>query len=262
MANINYVTGASGFLGSHLVKRLDNVVTIPHKKIVTTKLKSFNNFYFLSSYGNMFFQTNDHKTIQANLLDLVYMLEEAVKHKFNSFIYISTSSVTLPIQTMYSRTKKAAEEILLGYQNKYNLPIFIFRPFSLVGVGEQPKHLIPTLIRSCIDKEKIPFVPSPRHDFIDVDDFIKAMFFLLANHKYGLFEIGNGKSYSNQEVLELVQKCTGCNANIEVVKSLRPYDNKWWVADEVEWFKKLKPKTLEETITNMVKDYEQKKKNS
>lgn len=262
MANINYVTGANGFLGSHLVKHLENVVAIPHKKILGTKLKSFDKFFFLSSYGNMFSQINDHKTIQANLLDLIHILEEAVKHKFNSFIYISTSSVTLPIQTMYSRTKKAAEEILLGYQKKYNLPIFIFRPFSLIGVGEQPKHLIPTLIRSCINKEKIPFVPYPRHDFVDVDDFIKGMFFILENHKHGLFEIGNGKAYSNQEVLELVQKCTGRNVNIEVVQSLRPYDNKWWVAGEIEWFKKLHPKTLKETIINMVIDYEQKTKNS
>ena len=261
MANINYVTGAGGFLGSYLtkIKQLENIVAIPHKKISTTKLKSFDKFFFLSSYGNMFSQTNDHKTIQANLLDLIHILEEAVKHKFESFIYMSSSSVTLPVQSIYSRAKKAAEEILLGYQDKYNLPICIVRPYSITGVGEQPSHLIPTLIRAAYTGETIDFVPEPTHDFIDVEDVANGIFLLSQWRASGIQEIGQGQSYSNQAVLELVQKCTGRVINVNIVKNLRPYDSKEWVADNKR-IMSFSKKMLQVSIEEMVKDYEQKNK--
>jgi len=140
-----YITGASGFIGKHLTERLDEFVTIPHEKIKTIKLKPFERFFFLSTYGNMSFHDDDKKILQANILDLIHILE-TMERDFKSFVFISTSSVRLPRQTMYSRSKKAAEEILLSYMEKYNLPVCIIRPFSITGVGEQKEHLIPTLM--------------------------------------------------------------------------------------------------------------------
>lgn len=269
MASINYITGASGFLGSHLVegltKSLDKdfkIISIPHQEISTTILDPFDNLYFLSAYGNMFDQTDQQQTIQANLLDLIHIMNQARYFNFKSLVYISTSSVLLPVQTLYSKTKKMAENVLMKYVDKFDMPISIIRPFSITGVGEQRRHLIPTLIRSCFEHELINFVPYPRHDFIDVKDMVKGIIYLSKNQKKGIFEMGNEKSYSNQEVLELVQKCTGRQANINIVKSLRPYDNEDWKATKSQWVKKIKPISLEETITNMVRDYEQKKKNT
>ena len=264
MACINYITGASGFLGSHLMKRLpmcednnhtDSFYTIPHEKIFSIKLKPFKNFYFLSSYGNMFNQKDETKIWRANFLDLFHTIRKARKFNFKSFVYISTSSVTLPIQTAYSIAKKAAEDLLLLYINEYDLPITIVRLFSMTGVGEQEEHLIPKLISSCVHGEKIDFVPEPRHDFVNVEDVVTGILYLSKNQKQGIFEIGNGKAYSNQEVLELVQKCTGYDANVRLVKSMRPYDLKKWKSTKNQWFKKLKPRTLEQTITNMVKEH-------
>jgi len=264
MACINYITGASGFLGTHLMEKIAplnpdgsrfNTVTIPHQEISHCKLQPFENFFFLSAYGNMFDQKDEGKTIQANLLDLLYIMNQAREFNFKSFVYISTSSVTLPVQTTYSRTKKVAENVLLEYIKRFNFPIAIIRLFSMTGVGEQEEHLIPKLISSCMHDEKIDFVPEPRHDFVDVEDAVTGILYLSKNQKQGIFEIGNGRAYSNKEVLELVQKCTGYDANVRLVKSMRPYDLKKWKSTKNQWFKKLKPRTLEQTITNMVKEH-------
>jgi len=259
MANINYVTGAGGFLGSYLtkIKQFENIVAIPHKKISTFKLKSFDKLFFLSSYGNMFFQTNDHKTIQANLLDLIYILEEAVKHKFESFVYMSSSSVKLPVQSMYSRAKKAAEEILLGYMDKYNLPICIVRPTTIYGPGEQPQHLIPTILQSCFKGTEMPFVKEPAHDFVFVEDVVNGIIKLSEQSTKGIIELGTGIETSNQEVLELVQKCTGYKANVRLVESMRPYDNKHWKVNNLE-VKKIglnNYTTLKDGLKITIKDY-------
>lgn len=256
MDNI-YITGASGFVGTALRKKLDELgrkyYTIPHEKIDTVKLEKFNTFFFLSSYGNMFDQTDKQKTIKANLLDVMLMMKQARHLDFKSFVYISTSSVKLPVQTLYSKTKKKAEDMLSHYIKQYHLPITIIRPFSVIGVGEQEDHLIPKLISSCVNNEHIDFVGKPKHDFVDVNDVVRGILYLSDRQKKGIYEIGNGKCYSNQHVLELVEKITKSKANITAVESMRPYDTKKWKATKAQWFKTLKPITLEQSIINMVK---------
>lgn len=259
---MDYITGSSGFLGSHLMRALAkaerHVFPIPHDVIDVTSLKPFDNFYFLSSYGNMWGQDDLDKTIKANVLDLVHILQEATKYQFKSFIYISTSSVKLDIQTTYSRAKKAAEEILLSYAEKYNLPICIIRPLSITGVGEQKEHLIPKLIHSCMTGELINFAPRPTHDYIDVSDVVSAIQNLSSRSLRGIFELGHGERVTNQKVLELVERVTGKKANINVVDSLRPYDNYQWFSTNYKarswgWLPK---KTLEQSIQEMVEAYE------
>lgn len=258
---MNFVTGANGFVGKHLIEALgSSVITIPHERIDATSLSSFpvDNFYFLSSYGNMWGQDDMDKTIKANLLDLIHILKEVVKLEIKSFVYISTSSVKLDYQTPYSRTKKAAEEILLSYIEKFHMPISIVRPFSITGVGEQREHLIPKLIHSCMTGELLNFVPHATHDFIDVHDVVAAILQLSKKSVRGIFEVGNGKLYSNQEVLELVQKVTKKKANINIVDSLRPYDNKDWFSTNYKirswgWLPKVE---LKESIKQMVNAYD------
>lgn len=253
----NYITGKNGFLGGRLADRLKNFTAIPHEEILNFDIKPFSHFFFLSAYGNMSFQTEDNKIIQANLLDLLTTIQKASAHDFDSFLYMSTSSVKLPIQTMYSRTKEAAEKVLLAFMEKYNLPISIVRPFSITGVGEQEKHLIPTLIRSCLFGERMDFVPGPAHDFIDVEDVIDGMLVLSKVKARGIFELGSGKDITNETIKEIVERITGKKANLNYVGRMRNYDNDTWVSrnNRVRDFGWSPKKSLEQSITEMVKSY-------
>lgn len=254
-----YITGSRGFLGSNLVKRLDDSVAafyaIPHERIQETEIGKFDKFFFLSAYGNLHHQQDDNEIVKANISDLIHVLKQIDwKAGFKSFVYVSTSSVRLKRQTMYSRTKRSAEEILLAYAEKYNAPIAIVRPYSVTGVGEQSEHLIPKLIRSCLYGEKIDFVKRPVHDFIDVQDVIDGILNLSSHKAKGFFELGTGRGYTNQQVLEIVEKVTGKKANINVIDSMRDYDNEDWIcgnymARKWGWLPKI---SLEESITKMV----------
>lgn len=254
----NYVTGASGFLGKHLVKALEGKTeAIPHKQISTKKLVPFDCFYFLSAYGNMSFHKESDKILQANVLDLIHITRQIIKRDFKSFVFVSTSSVRLPHQTMYSRTKRAAEEILLSFKERDNLPICIIQPYSITGVGEQKEHLIPTLIDSCFTGKLVNFVPEPTHDFIDVEDVVAGILNLSRLGTRGIFELGSGKKYSNQEVLNLVELVTGKKANINKVNRIRAYDNANWVSNNfrARGYGWLPQKSLERSIKEMVKEY-------
>jgi len=253
---MDYITGSSGFLGSHLLKALKGrkVVKIDNDKISSCKLKPFDTFFFFSTYGNLYSHNEDDKILQANVGDIIHVIQEAKRVGFKSFVFTSTSSVNLRIQTMYSRAKRAAEEILLSYMEKYNLPICVVRPFSITGVGDHPEHLIPALIRSCLTGRMINFVPSPTHDFIDVSDVIAGILNLSENRVRGIFELGTGEKYTNLQVLEMVEEATGKEARINVVNSLRSYDNQDWVSINYRargygWLPK---KSLEQSIAEMV----------
>ena len=190
------------------------------------------------------------------------ILKQIDWEKINSFIFLSTSSVKRRVQTFYSRTKRAAEEILLAYMEKYNAPISIIRPLSITGVGEQKEHLIPTLIRSCFLNIEIPFVPRPHHDFIDVEDVVEAILLLKEKRVKGIFEAGRGESYSNQQVLEMVERITGKKAKIKLVDSLRPYDSEEWVNTNFR-LRKLgwRPrKPLSQSIKEMVEAYDKQRR--
>ena len=254
-----YATGSKGFIGKHLLKALkEDVVCIPHDEITSVKLKSFDFFYFLSTYGNMYHHKENGKIFQANVVDLVSVLKQISKINFKSFIYMSTSSVKLRTQTMYSRSKKAAEEILLSYMEKYKAPICIIRPFSVTGVGEQKEHLIPTLIRSCMTGELVNFDPKATHDWIDVSDVVDGILNLSNHSAKGIFELGTGSQYTNQEVLNIVQMITEKKANINVVERLRDYDNENWVSTnfKARGYGWLPGKSLDTTIKEMVEAYE------
>ena len=247
------ISGSNGFIGSYLKRVLIDPICIPHDQLSTLKPEPYDYFYFLSSYGNLATQTETDKTIQANLTDVISILNNSDKN-FKSFVYFSSSSVKLQRQTVYSRAKRAAEEVLLSYIESQQLPICIIRPYSVTGVGEQDQHLIPTLIRSCLLGEHINFVPEPTHDFIDVSDVIEGVLNLSLNKAKGIFELGSGKKYSNQEVLEIVEKVTKKKANINIVPSLRAYDSANWVSTNFRsrswgW---MPQKTLEQSIREMV----------
>ena len=209
----------------------------------------------LAAAGNLAGHQGSEKEIyKANLMRIIDSMDYLGDAKF---IYISTSSVTLPVQTPYSLSKKAAEDFL-RYTGKR---VAIARPFTVTGVGDQKDHLIPKLIDSCLNGTEMPFVKEPVHDFIDVEDFVEA---LLTIKDKGLFEgeiyeIGTGIQTSNDEIRLMVEKCTGKKANIKLIDSMRNYDTKDWRANtermySLGWSPK---KSIPQTIKEMV-DHERK----
>jgi len=249
-----YITGANGFVGKHLVEKVPGAITIPHEQILSTNLEPFNRLFFLSTFGNMSFHDDLDAIIRANLLDLVFLSSQAKFVGFKSFVYVSTSSVRLPRQTMYSRSKKAGEEIMLGMAENTGMSFCSVRPYSITGVGEQKKHLIPKLINSCLTGEPMDFVPSPVHDFVDVEDVVDALLNLSENEARGVFEVGTGVGYSNEDVKEIVESVTGRKAKVNYVQNMRDYDTEDWVCKNyrARSFGWLPTKSLEDSIREMV----------
>jgi len=225
-----------------------------------------------AAYGNMYGQNEPDLIYQSNVTRLLNLLKNTDKYKYRAFIVTGSSSEygkrLIPMneymvpkpETFYAASKVAAAMLGLAWAKERDKPVVVVRPFTVTGVGDQEKHLIPTLIRSCIEGEKMKFVANPMHDFVDIRDFISGVLTIIRyidKSKGQIFNIGSGQQHSNQEVREIVEKVTGKKANVELVPELRTYDTPMWEADifklkSLGW----KPEiSLEETITDMVKNY-------
>jgi nucleoside-diphosphate-sugar epimerase len=241
------ITGSSGFIGSRLLKKFPDAKIIKHEDIALYRRYECDQLFFLSTYGNMAHHLNYQEMLNANVADLF-----AILSTFRGWMcYMSSSSVTLPVQTPYSRFKRAGEEIVLGFPE---IEPCVVRLFSVTGVGEQKEHLIPTLIRSCMEGNEMAFDPGPTHDFVDVADVVDALIRLSDDRASGVFEFGNRIAISNEEVRRLVEEVTGRKASITNVAPMRSYDNEDWCCKTTNRYWQ-PTKSLRQSITEMVEQY-------
>lgn len=218
------ITGASGFIGKHIVARLEkeghDVVELHHDDDNFRFTGSVDFIIHLAAYGNHSAQKDITQIMKANVVALTNLLRALDFTPYQKFYNISSSSVTLPVKTFYSISKQAGEDICKLYVTMYDKPIVNIRPYSVYGPGEAQHRFIPTVIRALQTGETIPLDVHATHDWIHVNDFIDAMF---AGHT----DIGTGESFSNLQVVEMLEEISGKKLNYQAAV-LRVYDNPDW----------------------------------
>lgn len=238
------ISGSTGFIGSHLANTLRKkgirVVPLSHELFDDPiKLRCFferekpDYIYHLAAYGNMAYQTEATQIFEANLLGTFMMLNQSKHIPYKAFINVSSSSVILPYQTMYSATKRGAEELCKAFVNEYGKQIVSIRPFSVYGPGEAAHRFIPTVFRSCLEGEALVLADGS-HDWIYIDEVVNVL--LNARNFPPSFsgealDAGTGTCTSNADVVRLIEKITGKKANIVAHKQLRQFDTNNWKAE-------------------------------
>jgi GDP-4-dehydro-6-deoxy-D-mannose reductase len=177
---------------------------------------------------------NNNVSGQLNILEAVRNLEidckmlvvssaEVYGNVDEKNIPTSENSELLP-NTPYGVSK--ATQDLLGYQyyKSYGLKNVRVRPFNHIGPGQAPVFVVSAFARqiAMIEKgqqEKVIKVGnlSPKRDFTDVRDVVKAYKFLMEKGKFGeVYNIGSGKSYEISEILNILMSFS--TEKIEVVE--------------------------------------------
>jgi len=209
-----FITGRNGFIGKHICQFVKNI-----GGDIVDEITEGCAVIHLAAYGNHYFQQDPEKIIKANIIDLGGLIQAALKLNVTKFYNTSTSSVTLPTQTMYSASKLFGETLINSLKDERFVNV---RPYSVYGPGEAAHRFIPTVIRHLKSGETMQLDMHPQHDFIHVEDFTKALF-------DGFAEIGTGYKYSNIEIVKMLEQISGKTLNYEIVKGLRNYDNFDWI---------------------------------
>lgn len=204
--------------------------------------------------------TDPDKYFNNNVFGSYTLFSEAVKANIGKVIFSSTAAVyqtkdeplaetdVIKPANVYGQTKRMIEEILYWYHQTKGQKVCIFRYFNAAGAsnvsgilrGEahQPEtHIIPNVLQVAQGKRESFTLfggdyPTPDgtciRDYIHVDDLASAHLLglqALADNKfdYDIFNLGNGRGFSNKEVVETARRVTNHPISINVIDR-RPGD--------------------------------------
>lgn len=259
------ISGAHGFIGSHLSKRLSD---LGHQVLPITQellyeplsLKKFfeenkpDYVFHLASYGNHSNQDDVPMTIFANIIGTFNMLSASADVNYKKFINFSTSSVNLDTETYYSASKASGERLCNAFRQQKQKPITSVRPYSVFGEGEAEFRFIPTICRAIILDEELELDPDPVHDWIYIEDFLDILIENL-NTTDDILEIGTGKETTNRDIVLKLLALSGGSIRTKTKVNMRSYDNKSWIAPQIRKTKHTLNEALNKTYLHYEKFY-------
>jgi nucleoside-diphosphate-sugar epimerase len=234
------VTGATGFVGQHLIERLKldgyNIKAISRKLIpgVDTVICDFlkdaipeNAFQGIDVVFHLAGYTHDLKsesgieqTYQKINVDITSkLLLLSVKNNVKKFIFVSSvkaggvsrqgkcateKSLSEP-DGVYGKTKREAELKVLEAGRKFDIHVSILRPALIYGPKVKGNL---QLMMQGIKKGWFPPLPEigNRRSMIHVDDIVRALLFLSNNKKSNgeVFIATDGRVYSSRNIYEIM----------------------------------------------------------
>lgn len=146
------------------------------------------------------------------------------------FVYGATPELPATSRTacfplgLYGASKLAAEHFCDAYRRTFDLDIMTARLTNVYGQREDGWHprkgAINRMVRQLTMGETIRlYVPSPRRDFIYIDDAVEALITIVKDGDNGqTYCVGTGKSIMASELIYEAQRQAGCG----VVKTVSP----------------------------------------
>lgn len=253
------VTGATGFVGQHLVPQLEEFDFKIVVRSLTTKysndkqiiydinsLKDFKKnieaynpdiVIHLASYLTSADDTNSIKNIiDSNILFTSILLEALTKSDLKLFIntgtfaeYYFNDGIENPAY-FYSASKTAIKPIIKYFKNIKAFKHINIVPYTIYGGKSKSKKVIDFILDSTKSKKSIDMTSGEQIlDFIHIDDVvdfyvhcIKNIELLKDNEDYHL---GTGKGTSIKELSNIIEDLTNKKANINWgSKEYRPLD--------------------------------------
>jgi len=219
------VTGATGFVGTHLVAALrsEGRRVITHSgangDIATCPLEADDVAHVVHLAGKSFVPDSwsaPRAFYHVNVLGTVNVLDfcrrrGAALTFVSSYVYGTPRELPItedhPLQPLnpYSHSKILAEEAVAYFADQFAVQAAVIRPFNAYGPGQDERFLIPTLVRQALDPETDRITVRdlrPRRDFLHVRDLVSLLLATLARPTTGVFNAGSGRSVGIGELVE------------------------------------------------------------
>lgn len=251
------VTGANGFIGSYLTKRLmaegHNVLEHSHTKGDLKQKETLLNYkdidivyhlaaktYVPESWNEPYMYINDNNTMLLNVLE--FCRRTGARLVFLS-TYLYGEPEYLPVDekhkcvsnTPYHLCKKIGEEICEFYSRNFGVDVVVIRPFNVYGKGQNKEFLLPKVYEQVADnnvKSIEVFNLAPKRDYVYVEDLVEILVRLMPYVKeYDVFNVGAGISYSVKEVIDIIQNELGTQKEVLEKFALRKNEVMDCVAD-------------------------------
>lgn len=204
--------------------------------------------FHLATYGAYPNQNNFDLALQTNVVMTTGLVHAALEVGFESFIVAGSSSEYgtkdhppgevegLDPISYYAATKAAATVLCRQLAASYSANLVILRLYSVYGPFEEPRRLIPAIIRESWGNHLPALVgPETAHDFVFVTDVVEA-FVLCAersDHAPGaIYNVSSGTQLTLREVVEVGRDVLHVTAEPDWGSMPgRPWDTAIWQGD-------------------------------
>ena len=276
------ITGASGFIGTHLRSLLRNSHTInpialfkEDNNLIDGQISIKESIDSVVHLAGLSFVPdaikNPYKMYHSNFMFTLSILDYCRRENIKEFIFMSSYIYGKPeylpineahptnIENPYGRSKLMCEEICKAYSEDYGIKVVILRPFNIFGHNQDKRFLIPTIIQQ-IKENKDHIVLKdlkPKRDYLYVKDLVSLLELIIKKKKVkslSSYNIGSGVSHSVEDIAKKILEVFQCDKQIKDLGDIRQNEVLDCIADikniknDYDWFPRY---SFEEGIEDM-----------
>jgi UDP-glucose 4-epimerase len=206
------ITGASGFIGKKLYKKLKSL----NYEILRVSRHKNNNYYYSNDYlslpdGDILIhlgESSDRVWVNQQDKILYEQNKNVIKHinekKYSKVIYGSSSA----LYGDKSNELRNEKEKISSYDNYTKIKLFseqnlnhsnniILRLANVYGIGMSKQNVISDILAQLAKGNSIKLKTLvPIRDFINIDDVVNAFVFSIESNQSGIFNVGSGNPIS------------------------------------------------------------------
>lgn len=200
------------------------------KDLVDSLVKGKNYIVHLAAVSSsQMFVPSPREGYEVNLLAFINFLDSALRYKVKNIVFASTSSLYSKIKpphketaivrpgSFYEATKQGMEDLARIYGELFGLQSVGLRFFAVYGPNEIHKGKFANIVSQFtwdIIKDRQPVLwgdGKQTRDFIYVMDLVDGIIKAMESNYTGILNMGTGKSYTLNELVEIINKKLGKN---------------------------------------------------
>jgi nucleoside-diphosphate-sugar epimerase len=242
------VTGASGFVGRHLVDRL---TSLGHRVHALSPSAGFDVrkdelpdgpidfvFHLAARTGVLEAWQDPLSFFEINSLGTFRVLDQCRRRGY-SVCYLSSflrgrdegrgakETDAIEAGNPYAFSKYIGEQICGFFSSHFDAKTVILRPANIYGPGQGRDFLIPHVISQLIDEQATEILVqdlAPQRDYIHVDDVVDGMLLSLAAPAGSIFNMGSGTTHSVEDIIRCSCRLAGLQKPYRAIGQPRPHE--------------------------------------